>query len=122
MKLLIDNALSPTLADSLTRSGIDAVHVRAYGLARAPDEVIFDRAAAEGRAVVSADTDFGTLLALRRVTTPSVILFRRSAVRNPEGQAAFLIANLPRIEQELHRGCVVVFDGTRIRVRDLPID
>jgi predicted nuclease of predicted toxin-antitoxin system len=66
VKLLIDNALSPALADSLTESGIDAVHVRTYGLSRAPDEVIFERAAAEGRAVVSADTDFGTLWLLLR--------------------------------------------------------
>jgi predicted nuclease of predicted toxin-antitoxin system len=39
----------------------------------APDEAIFDRAALEGRTVVSADTDFGTLLALRQESRPSLL-------------------------------------------------
>ena len=39
------------------------MHVRELALQAAEDLVILDRAAAEGRVVVSADTDFGTLLA-----------------------------------------------------------
>jgi predicted nuclease of predicted toxin-antitoxin system len=41
-----------------------AIHVRELGLQHADDEVIFERAAAEHRIVVSADADFGTLLAV----------------------------------------------------------
>jgi Domain of unknown function (DUF5615) len=77
MKFLIDNALSPVLAALLQQAGHDAIHVRSVGLQHADDDVIFERAATEHRIVVSADADFGTLLALRASRQPSVIQFSR---------------------------------------------
>jgi predicted nuclease of predicted toxin-antitoxin system len=120
MKFLIDNALSPIIARGLIEAGHDAIHVRDVGMAAAADPEIFELAIKENRILISADTDFGALLALRELAKPSFILFRQTDKR-PSSQLIFLLNQLPTLKKDLSSGCVVVFEDNRIRIRPLPI-
>ncbi len=121
MRFLIDNALSPVLADKLRAAGHDSIHVRQYALQAATDEAIFERAADENRVLISADTDFGRILAFRNVDKPSVIIFRWPMLRKPEDQFMVLLKNLPNVLEDLESGALVIIEESRVRVRSLPI-
>jgi len=118
---LVDNALSPQLAKGLRAAGLDAVHVRDLGLQAADDVALFELAAREDRILLSEDTDFGTLLALRESARPSVVLFRNMPDRRAVSLTSILLTNLDAVKADLTTGAIVVFEASRIRVRRLPI-
>ena len=120
MKFLIDNALPPRLADLLVAAGYDAVHVRNYAMHAAADKEIQERALTEDRIIVSADSDFSTLLAQQEADRPSFILFRETNLLVAHDYMNMLIPVLPALESELTSGCVAVFRKNRLRVRRLP--
>ena len=72
MKFLVDNALSPQVAKGLVKEGYDAKHIRDYGMQNALDEEILELAKKEVRILVSADTDFGAILAFQKEKFPSL--------------------------------------------------
>ena len=102
MRLLLDNNLSSKLVEPLVTAGHDvAVKTR--------------------RVLVSADSDFGTLLARTNATSPSFVLVRRLIGRRVPELAAVLIENLPLVEDDLEAGAVVVLGDAKLRIRRLPI-
>jgi predicted nuclease of predicted toxin-antitoxin system len=121
VRWLIDNALSPEVAAGLRQAGHDAIHVRDRLLAKATDEEIVSVAESEDRVVVSADTDFGTILAHRAGAKPSVVLFRGATPRRAAQQVALILANLSSIEDDLNAGAIVIVEPARLRIRRLPI-
>lgn len=122
MKFLVDSAVSPDVAAGLRRDGHDAIHTADYGLASATDESILERAAGEGRIVVTSDTDFGELLAQSTATQPSIILFRRTSGKPSEENMLLAKAlGKPEVRETLEAGGIVVVDPRRVRIRKLPI-
>ena len=121
MKFLVDQNLSPLVAEFLRAAGHDAIHTREIGMHSATDDAIFDRAAEEGRTVFSADTDFGTILVERAATRPSVVLLRRSQDRRAASVVSLLLNNLDNFEDALVDGAIVVLQADRVRIRQLPL-
>lgn len=121
MKFLVDQNLSPTLASLLRTAGHDVVHTGDIDLATADDHSILTTAAQQDPVVVSADTDFGTLLAQSGVGSPSFLLLRLRSPRRARQLADLLLANLAAVTDDLDNGAIVVLEDERVRVRRLPI-
>jgi predicted nuclease of predicted toxin-antitoxin system len=76
MKLLLDECLSFRLMQALVDNGLDVVHVADLELLGATDARVLDTAIEQGRTLVSADTDFGALMALTNADKPSMVVVR----------------------------------------------
>ncbi|GAA3394113.1 hypothetical protein GCM10020369_62250 [Cryptosporangium minutisporangium] len=87
----------------------------------ASDLELLERADAEIRVLISAYTDFGALLAMRRSRRPSVVLIRRLVGRRAADQAAIILANLESMEGDLVEGAVAVLGDDCLRIRRLPL-
>jgi predicted nuclease of predicted toxin-antitoxin system len=121
VKLLLDANLSPRVARLLKEAGHDAIHVADIGLLTAADPDILRTAAKEERILLTADSDFGALLALGSLASPSVLLLRSADHLRPNEQAELIAANLPQIAEDLKKGAIVSLTRDRLRVRELPI-
>jgi predicted nuclease of predicted toxin-antitoxin system len=71
--------------------------------------------------VVTADTDFPMHLALRRATSPSIVLLRGVTELSPDEHARLLVANLSTVSDDLRRGAIVSLGPDHLRVRRLPL-
>lgn len=120
MKFLLDQGLSRTAANELTAAGWDVVHVGDIGMATAADHDILRRARAEGRAVVTLDADFHTILALENASGPSVIRIRLEGLRGPD-LAALIRRVAKACVADLEGGAMVTVDESGVRVRGLPL-
>lgn len=121
MRFLLDENLSEKLVPLLSAAGHDVEHVRRLGLAGTLDPGVLEVAAQEERVLISADTDFGTLLARTHATAPSFVLIRRLIGRRAPEIASVILDNLSSMEGDLLSGAVVVLGDETMRIRRLPI-
>jgi predicted nuclease of predicted toxin-antitoxin system len=120
VRFLLDECISPRVAGLLMAEGRDAIHVSEHDLAGRIDDEVLAAAQDEQRVLVSADTDFGELLARGGLALPSLVLFRQGN-RGPEHQARTLLENLAEVAEDLEAGAIVVFTDDSIRIRRLPL-
>jgi predicted nuclease of predicted toxin-antitoxin system len=121
VRFLLDQNQSPRIVGLLTEAGHDAIHVRDIDLGTSADEEVLAAAYEARRVIISADTDFGDLLAASNADGPSIVLLRRQGQRRAHEIAALILANLDDVADDLRSGAVVVLDDERIRIRSLPI-
>ena len=112
MRFLLDNNLAPALVALLSAAGHDSEHVREHAMQSAPDEEVLEWAKRNRRVLISADTDFGMLLARTGAAGPSVVLIRRSRARRAQELAPLLLANLDQVSEDLAIGAIVVVTDT----------
>lgn len=93
----------------LATAGYEAVHWSDVGERNAPDREILEHAQRNGQVILTQDLDFGALLAVGGLATPTVIQFRAQAVL-PSDVGEQLLASLEVTRSYLETGALVTVD------------
>jgi len=117
---VVDMNLSKKWVDCLRTDGHDAVHWSDVGDPAAGDGDIMNWAAANDHAVLTADLDFGTLLAATNSPWPSVVQLRirDTLAWTAGGRVCEAIRDCAF---DLDAGALVTIDADRYRSRPLPL-
>lgn len=120
MKVLVDMNLSPEWVAFLAAAGHEGIHWSSVGRPNEHDAVILRHAATTGHIMLTADLDFGELLAAGGTSGPSVVILRSSDTS--PGGAGLAVLNVFRVHEEhLLAGALVSVDAARARIRLLPL-
>jgi predicted nuclease of predicted toxin-antitoxin system len=120
VKIVIDMNLGKDWVECLAASGQTAVHWSSVGKPDADDSDIMEWASSKGCAVLTADLDFGTMLAASNAEWPSVIQLR---VPNtlPSYSGSLVLKVLAQSRHEIETGALVTIHADRFRIRPLPL-
>ena len=118
--LLLDMCVDRRVEPLLSAQGHDTVHVGDLGMARAPDMEVMARALADGRVVVTHDSDFAAILARSGADRPSVVRVRMPTA-TPAEVATAVGSAIAAAAEDLATGAVVSVSQHGARVRTLPI-
>ena len=120
MKFLVDMNMSPRWVDFFAEAGFEAIHWSNVGRIDAPDGELLQWAAEHGYVVVTADLDFGAILAATRDNRPSVLQIRMD-ILTPEAIGPTVRNAVHQARQELLDGALVSVDIASARLRVLPL-
>lgn len=89
-------------------------------MASASDTAILEEAAEQGRAVVTLDSDFAQLVAMRGLQRPSIVHLRLQGL-DLKAASEVLLELLPDVGADLDHGAIVSVTTRGYRVRRLPV-
>jgi predicted nuclease of predicted toxin-antitoxin system len=117
VRFLVDQGLSPEVARQLRADGHDALHVAELGLQSATDGLIFARATAEQRILLTSDLDFAALATRSSLPAACVIVFRMQRLK--PGDVVRRLQEVAAAEGErLAAGLIVSVDAMRHRASE----
>jgi predicted nuclease of predicted toxin-antitoxin system len=120
MKVLVDMNLSPDWARFLADAGFEAAHWSNVGSKTATDSELMRWAAENDHIVLTADLDFGAILAATQDIKPSVIQVRGELL-SPGAIGDVVVRTVRQVRQELLDGALISIDAARARLRILPL-
>ena len=120
MKILVDMNLAPAWVGFLEARGFEAVHWSSIGLGDATDSTLMEWASERGHLILTADLDFGAILAATQLRLPSVIQLR-SDLPTHEVVGDAVVTAIQQCREELFDGALLSIDVGRSRLRILPI-
>ncbi len=124
MKFLLDMALSPKSVEFLKNNGYDVVRVNEV-IEKIKDKPIedieiYEFAIKNNYTIITADLDFGEILAYSKSSRPSTIVLRIEDFQVKNVNEKLKLA-LPKIKDELDEGSIIIIERHRIRIKKLPI-
>lgn len=116
MRVKLDENMPAAMLELLQTAGHDPTTVTQQGLSGAADRDVMQAATAEGRILLTFDTDFGNVRHYPVGSHSGVVVFRLRDQRwaQLEGPARRLLES--RVLERLHGGLAIV-DESRIRLR-----
>lgn len=120
-KLKIDENLSRHLKPDLERHGHDIKTVHDEELLGKSDVEVGAAAKDEDRMVFTLDLDFGDLRKFAPGSHPGVVLFRPASM-GPHEVNRFVLSFVQDADLSEIRGCVVIVEPARVRVRRPPVN
>ncbi len=114
MKFLADAQISVEMVEMIRSLGHDCADAAAIP-PRMPDLEVLERAAEQGRVIITSDKDFGELVFVSRVKCPGVILIR-VALANEADRVEFVQKAFPIAVDRLPGSFITIaLSGVRVR-------
>jgi len=121
LRFLLDMGISYQVAQWLNSIGHDAIHLSNEGLYKLEDYLIIEKAINEDRIILTADMDFGQILAFTKSSSVSVVQFRLFDL-SPNNLISKLNIVFDKFSEDIGLDPVIItIQENKIRFKKLPL-